>query len=300
MTAGGWISDAHGLLLNTIQRRAWGESVGIDSFDPSNLVDELRPAISDAIKAVDSRGTMASVMLDLYWRFGGSDSEALSMLFRASMWTGSSVLWAAIDDAVRQSGPGVIELLREALLAETEDEAAIELLFDACRVAANAITVPAARLAVLQKAYHQALDASDDPAVSESLREGLELATQQTGPCAAETLLDYYQHEAALGAADDPWPLLAGLIESLRTTQEVAPSDGTTMGVLKQTLREAVADDGIEELWEGYQYRNEYIERPRPGLCGRSLADGCRETPGILGLGQVSQGGRRRSEACLR
>lgn len=99
-----WGRSAHGLLLNAIQKRAWGES--LDNLDPSDLVEVLQPAISDAIKAIDDHGTKASILLDLYKRNAGSDSSTVSRLHRASNWTGSGALHAACEVAVRQAGPG--------------------------------------------------------------------------------------------------------------------------------------------------------------------------------------------------
>ena len=126
--------------------------------------------------------------------------------------------------------------------------------FDVCRVAVNAITDPAERLHILRTVYEQAVDATDDPAIAESLREGLEVAVQQDERRAAETLLEHYQHEVAWGVADDPWPILEALIGSLRTTQQQTCRDQATIEILMQALREEVADEDVEQLWEGYQY----------------------------------------------
>ena len=73
MSRARWIDRVHGLLLNTACKRAWGES--LDLCDPSDLVDQLRPAIADAIKTVDNREVMASMMLDLYRRYNGPGPE---------------------------------------------------------------------------------------------------------------------------------------------------------------------------------------------------------------------------------
>lgn len=135
-----------------------------------------------------------------------------------------------------------------------DEEETVGFLFDACRVSVNAISDPAQRLDMLRTVYEQAVDATDDPPIAESLREGLRVAAQQGDRRAAETLLEHYQYEVAWGVADDPWPLLEALIESLWTSQELASCDQPTIEVLMQALREAVADEGIEQLWEGYQY----------------------------------------------
>ncbi|MXX73096.1 MAG: hypothetical protein F4205_14850 [Gemmatimonadetes bacterium] len=243
---------AYGLLLNAIQKRAWGES--LDHLDPSDLVDVLEPAIPDAIAAVDDHGTMASILLDLYRRYAGSDSKTVSMLLRASPWTGSGALNAACERAVQQAGPGVIELLREVLTDAADEETVVDFLFEVCRVAVNAITDPAERLHVLRTLYEQEVDGTDDPAIIESLREGLEVAAQQDERRATETLLEHYQHEVAWGVADDPWAILETLIGILLTTQQPACSDQATIELLMQALREEVADEDVDPLWEGYRY----------------------------------------------
>lgn len=243
-----WGRRAHGLLLNAIQKRAWGES--LDELDPSDLVDVLQPAISDAIEAVDEHGTKVTILLDLYRRYAGSDSETVSMLLRASKWTGSGALTAACERAMQQAGPEVIELLRDVLTDDADEETTVDFLFGVCRVAVDAIADPGERLHVLRTVYEQAVDATNDPAIAESLRERLEVALKQDERRAVEMLLEHYQYEVA----DDPWPLLEAMIGSLWTGQELASGDQATTEVLMQALRETVADEGVEQLWEGYQY----------------------------------------------
>ena len=240
--------QAHGFLLRAIQKRAWGESVALDSFDPSDLVEELRPAISEAIGAVGDRAGAASIMLNLYRRYAGSDLGAISMLFRASRWHDSDAFRVACTRTVQQSGPEAIELLLEALADVTDEEAVVDYLFDMCRVATNEIADPAMRMNVLRTACRQALDATEDRDLAEVLREGLDLAAQRDQRRAVETLFDYYHREAAIEVADDPWLLLDGLIDSLRTAHDVDASGEATLKRLKQTLREAVAEEGADQL----------------------------------------------------
>ena len=250
MSGGNWSGKAHALLLNAMQKQAWGES--LDYFDPGDLVELLGPAISDAIEAVDDRGTIASILLDLYRTYGVSDQGAVSMLWRASPWTESGALRAACEAAVQRAGPEVIELLRETLTDEADEEAVVDFLFDMCRVAVEAITDPTAKLEMLRTACDQALDATDDPTIAKSLRDGFEVAVQPDGRSTAKALLDYYQNEAALETGD-PWLLLEALIETLCATPGLACSEEATMYVLMKTLREAIAGGGAEQLWEDYQ-----------------------------------------------
>lgn len=254
MSRAHWIGKAHGLLLNAACKRAWGESVALDGFDPASLVEQLRPAITDAIGVAHDRAAVASTLLDLYRRrHTGSDSDAVSMIFRACMSTGSDTLYVACEKAIRDAGPAVIEVLRGALGGEANEDAAVEFLFDACQSAVEAIRDPANRLEALWRAYRHALDVTDEPDVLDALGEGLRVADQHEEQEAAEILFDYYRDEAALEMSSGPWPLLEELIVSLQTGRARACSDEEALGVLTRTLRETIADDGAASLWAGYQ-----------------------------------------------
>lgn len=122
MSRARWIGRAHGLLLNAVCKRAWGESVAVDAFDPASLVDELRPAITDAIGAACDREAVASTLLDLYRGYTGSGSDAVYMIVRACHWTGSGTLYVACERAIKEAGPSVVEVLREALGDDADEE----------------------------------------------------------------------------------------------------------------------------------------------------------------------------------
>ena len=252
MSRARWTGRAHGLLLNAACKRAWGESVEV--FDPGSLVEELRPAITDAVGAASDRETVASTLLDLYRRYTGSSSDTVSMIFRACMSTGSSTLQSASEQAIQEAGPAVVEVFREALGDETDEDAVVEFLFDACQSAMDAIRDPANRLDALRNAYRRARSVTDDPDVLEALADGLRVADRHGEHKAAELLFDYYRDEAALGMSSDPWPLLEELIASLQTGHAGVFSDEEASDVLMRTLREAIADEGAPSLWEGYQH----------------------------------------------
>lgn len=248
MSDGDWSRRATGLLLNALQKRAWGES--LDDLDPGDFVEELRSAISNGIMVIGDRGALE--LLDLFRRYAGSASRTVSMLSWASRLEGSDALRTACEQAVQEAGPAVIELLREALAEETDEESTVDLLFGACRVAVHTITDLSERLEILRVAYEQATDATDDPAIAKSLRAGLTAAAQQKEGQAAETLLDHYQDEAAYHAGY-PWPLLEGLIGTLGTIRGPASCNEESIEVLMRALRRAIVDEGPRLLWEGYQ-----------------------------------------------
>ena len=253
MSKARWIGMAHGLLLNAACKRAWGQSVEV--FDPGSLVEELRPAITDAVGAAGDREAVASTLLDLYRTYTGSRSDSVSMIFRACMSTGSNTLHVACENAIREAGPAVLEVLREALGDETDEDAVVEFLFDACQSAVDAIRDPANRLDALQNAYRRARNVTDDPDILEALADGLRVAGRHGEHRASEILFEYYRDEAALGMSSDPWPLLEELITSLQTGHAGVLSDEEASDVLMRTLRDAIADEGGASLWEGYQHR---------------------------------------------
>ena len=227
MSTARWIGRAHGLLLNAACKRAWGESVEV--FDPGSLVEELRPAITDAVGTAGDQEAVASTLLDLYRRYTGSRSDTVSMIFRACMSTGSSTLHSASEQAIQEAGPAVVEVLREALVDESDEDAAVESLFDACQSATDAIRDPANRLDALQNAYGRARSVTDDPDVLGALADGLKVADRHGEHEASEILFDYYRDEAALGMSSDPWPLLEELIASLQTGHAGVFSDGEAL-----------------------------------------------------------------------
>lgn len=247
-----WIGRAHGLLLNAARKRAWGESVEV--CDPGDLAEELRPAITDAIGAGGDREAVASTLLDLYRRHAGSESDAVSMIYRACKSTGSNALEVACEKTIQEAGPAVVEVLREALVAETDEDAAVEFLFDACQSAVAAFRDPGDALDALRNAYRLAPGVTDDPDVLKTLSDGLKAAERHEEHQAVELLFDYYRDEAALGMSSDPWPLLDELITCLQTGHAAGFSDEEASDVLMRTLREAIADEGALLLWEGYQY----------------------------------------------
>ena len=252
MSKARWIGRAHALLLNASCKRAWGESVEV--CDPGSLVEELRPTITEAIGVASNREVVASTLLDLYRRHAGSRSDSVSMIFRACMSTGSNSLHVACEKAVQEAGPAVVEVLREALGDETDEDAVVEFLFDACQSAVNAIRDPANRLDALRNAYRRARNVTDDPHVLEALADGLRVADRHGDHRASEILFDYYRDEAALGMSSDPWPLLEELITSLQTDHAGVFSDEEASDILMRTLRDAIADEGAPSLWEGYQH----------------------------------------------
>ena len=251
MTRPRWIGRAHGLLFSVVCKRAWGESVGL--FYPGDLAEELRSAITDAIGAGGDREAVASTLLDLYRRHAGSESDAVSMIYRACMSTGSNAQEVACEKAIQEAGPAVVEVLREALWDETDEDAAVEFLFDACQSAVAAFRDPGDALDELRKAYRLAPRVTDDPDVLKALADGLEAAERHEEHQAVEILSDYYCDEAALGMSSDPWPLLDELITSLQTGHASGFSDEKASDVLMRTLREAIADQGAQPLWVGYQ-----------------------------------------------
>lgn len=246
-----WIGRAHGLLFNAVCKRAWGESVEV--LDPGDLADELRSAITDAIGAGGDHDAVASTLIDLYRSRTGSESDAVSMIYRASMSTGSNALHVACDEAIREAGPAVVEVFREALWDETDEDAAVEFLFDACQSAVAAFPDPGDALDGLRKAYRLAPRVTDDPDVLKALADGVKAAERHEEHQAVEILFDYYRDEAALGMSSDPWPLLDELITSLQTGHPSGFSDEEAADVLMRTLREAIADEGAQPLWKGYQ-----------------------------------------------
>lgn len=252
MTRPRWIGRAHGLLFNAVCKRAWGESVEL--FYPGDLAEELRSAITDGIGAGGDREAIASTLLDLYRRRTGSESDAVSMIYRACMSTGSNALQVACEKAIQEAGPAVVEVLREALVAETDEDAAVEFLFDACQTAVAACRDPGDALDALRNAYRRARSVTDDPDVLKALSDGLQAAERHEEHQAVEILSDYYCDEAALGMSSDPRPLLDELITSLQTGHPSGFTAEEAADVLMRTLREAIADEGAPLLWEGYQY----------------------------------------------
>jgi len=252
MSEARWIARVHGLLLNAAQKRAWGESV--EEFDPGSLAEELRPAITDAIRTANDRGAVASTLLALYQGHAGSGSDTVSMIFQACLWTGSSTLHAAFEKAIQKAGPAVVEVLREALVDEADEDTAVDFLFDACQSAVDAIQDPANKLEALQNAYRRALSVTEEPDVLKTLTDGLSAASPHGQDQAAQILFDYFRNEAALGMSSDPWPLLEELIASLQTCDADVSSDEEALDVLLRTLQEVIAEEGaLSSLWEGYQ-----------------------------------------------
>ena len=250
-----WTKKARGLLLNAMEKRAWSESVGVTSFDPRDLAEELRLAISDVIEAVDDRTTMASILLDLYLTEGGSVSEAVSMLFQASQWTGSSAVHNACEVAVRRGGPDVIDFLVDAFRDASDVDGAVDFIFDLCRALVKAIRDKSARVGALRMVYREALNATDDAGITRALREGLKVAAQEDEDKASETLLHYYHRNAVWGTDDDPWPFLDALIQTLQATgaQGQTSSHEGYGDMLERSLREAMATEDPDVLWDGYQ-----------------------------------------------
>ncbi len=251
MTRPRWIGRAHGLLFNAVCKRAWGESVEL--FYPGDLAEELRSAITDAIGAGGDREEIASTLLDLYRARAGSESDAVSMIYRACMSTGSNALQVACEEAIQEAGPPVVEVLQEALWDETDEDAAVEFLFDACQSAVAAFRDPGDALDALRNAYRRARSVTEDPDVLKALADGLKAAERHEERQAVEILSDYYCDEAALGMSSDPRPLLDELITSLQTGHPSGFSDEKASDVLMRTLREAIADQGAQPLWKGYQ-----------------------------------------------
>lgn len=202
MSRARWIGKAHGLLLNAACKRAWGESV--ETFDPGSLVDELRPAITDIVGAAGDREAVASTLLDLYRRYAESGSDAVSMIFRACMWTGSNTLHVASEKAIHEAGPTVVEVLRSALKDASDEDIVIEFLFDACQSAVEAIRDPTDRLNALRSAFRRARRVTDDPDVLQALADGLKAASRHQEHRAPEILFEYYRDEATLGMSSDP------------------------------------------------------------------------------------------------
>ena len=247
-----WIQKAQGLLFNAACKRAWGESVEV--FDPASLVEELRPAITDAIGAAGDREAVASTLLDLYRRYAGSGSATVGMIFRANSLTGSNTLHIASEKAIQEAGPAVVEVLREALGDESDEDAAVEFLFDACQSALERIRDPADRLSALRSAFRRARSVTDDPDVRQALADGLSAANRHGEHRAPGILFEYYRDEATLEMSSDPWPLLEELIASLQTGDAGVGSEERASDILMRTLREEIADEGAPSLWEGYQY----------------------------------------------
>ena len=67
---------AHWFLLNAMCKRAWGES--LDSCDPGDLLDELRPAFSEALGAIDDRKQAVEILLELHDKLVSSSPEAIT------------------------------------------------------------------------------------------------------------------------------------------------------------------------------------------------------------------------------
>ncbi len=252
MTRPRWIGRAHGLLFNAVCKRAWGESVEV--LDPGDLAEELRSAITDAIGAGGDREAVASTLIDLYRSRAGSESDAVSMIYRACMSTGPNALQVACKKAIQEAGPAVVDLLQEALWDETDEDAAVEFLFDACQTAVAACRDPGDALDALRNAYRRARSVTDDPDVLKSLADGLKAAERHEEHQAVEILSDHYCDEAALGMSSDPLPLLEELVTSLQSGHMAVLNDEEASDVLMRTLREAIADEGAPLLWEGYQY----------------------------------------------
>ena len=252
MSRARWIGKAHGLLLNAACKRAWGESV--ETFDPGSLVDELRPAITDIVGAAGDREAVASTLLDLYRRYAESGSDAVSMIFRACMWTGSNTLHVGSEKAIHEAGPTVVEVLRSALKDASDEDIVIEFLFDACQSAVEAIRDPTDRLNALRSAFRRARRVTDDPDVLQALADGLKAASRHEEHRAPEILFEHYRDEATLGMSSDPWPLLEKLIASLQSGHAGACSGEEALDTLMQTLRAEIGDGRASSLWEGYQH----------------------------------------------
>ena len=250
--------EAYWLLFNGMCKRAWGES--LDFCDPGDLLDQLRPAFGEALGAIDDRSEAVGTLLALHEKLGPSGSEAISILFHASVWTGSmSALTDACEKAVEQAGVAVVDLLLAGLADDTEEERAAQLVFDTCRFAVHGLGQSSKRLGVLHASYEGARRMTDDASVADALRDGRAIAPQQEAAPAVETLLDYYR-EAVLEMAGDPWPFLEVLAERLRvmTTPPVA-NDETTFELIKRGFREGMAAEGAEGLWEYYEHRLDWL-----------------------------------------
>ena len=120
---------AYQFLFDAMCKRAWGES--LDFCDPGDLLDQLRPAFGEAIGAIDDRSEAVGTLLELHEKLGSSGPEAISTLFHASVWTGStSALADACEKAAEQAGVAVVELLLAGLADAADEEGAAELVFD--------------------------------------------------------------------------------------------------------------------------------------------------------------------------
>ncbi len=247
---------AYQFLFDAMCKRAWGES--LDFCDPGDLLDQLRPAFGEAIGAIDDRSEAVGTLLELHEKLGSSGPEAISTLFHASVWTGStSALADACEKAAEQAGVAVVELLLAGLADAADEEGAAELVFDTCRLAVHGVAAFDQRLGVLQTSYEGALSMTDHAAAADALREGRAIAAQQQEAPAVETLLDYYR-DAAFEIAGDPWSFLEVLAESLRAITPPMADDETTIELIKRGLREGMSD-GAEGLWEYYEHRLDWL-----------------------------------------
>ncbi len=149
-------SRAGGLLLNAIQRSAWGEEPDI-YFDPEAFVEGIEPAILDALRAVDDRAAMASIIIDLYRSHG--ESGTLGRLLRASVGEGSEAMGAAFVSTLRETGPKALEPFRQGLWAE---DGAVGYLLESIRTAVQAMSDSFAADALLEECA-EALLVADDP-----------------------------------------------------------------------------------------------------------------------------------------
>lgn len=242
-------SRAYPFLQNALFKWAWGESP--DLYDPGDLLDYLRPALGEALNAIDDPNEAAGILLDLTV---GENRQALTrsqVFLRASMREGStSALARACNTAVEKGGVVVVELLVEMFVDELEAECVADLLFDTCRLAVTGIADLTQRLDVLRTAYERIDKTLDDPDTIEILREGREAAAQQQEVEAAEKLLDHY-FEAA--RSDDAWLYLRELTGRIRALQQPVVSEETASQALEERLRDMVEAEGVHFLWRYHE-----------------------------------------------
>ena len=261
MSESRWNSQMYQLLRDAMCKRAWGES--LDICDSSDLLDQLAPSFAEAIAAVDDRGEVAGILIDLHRRCSSSDSELVATLYNACRWSGStSAFRKACERAIRQVGVSVIQLLLDTLEDEVHEEATVGLLVHTCRFAVSGIARADTRLEVLRAAYARALRVTNDPAVAAILQEGVRSAGQHRGGEAAEALLDYYCEAIE---NDYPWPLLKELVVSLPRSNRTADGYQAALDTLLLILREEIAEEGADFLWEDYkrdlsELESDYVE----------------------------------------
>ena len=165
-----------------------------------------------------------------------------------------SALINACEKAVEQAGVAVVDLLLVGLADDTAEEGAAELVFDTCRFAVHGLATCDQKIRVLKASYEKAYRVADDTTVADALNEGRTIAAQQQGAQAVETLLDYYR-ASALEMAGDSWALLEVLAENLAVITPPMANDETAFALIKRSLRDGMAEDGVEGLWDYYNDR---------------------------------------------